>query len=230
MVASGDPIWYTGDTGDLPPQVEDALQEYVDEAHSKTVAVLPLRRPPPLEEDDPKKRVEPEPPIGALIVEQIEDSRVSQSLTHRSEVVCQHSSTALANALEHQNLFLMPVWRALGKTRWIVEARTLPKTLSIAGAVLALLLILGFWPASFSLEGKGTLEPVVRRNVYAQVDGVVEDIPEGIEHGAFVKEEPIAVETPQHSDQDRPGRDRGKPGRRPEKSWTACGKNWPPEG
>jgi multidrug efflux pump subunit AcrA (membrane-fusion protein) len=193
VVASGDPIWYTGDTRDLPPQVEDALQEYVDEAHSKTVAVLPLRRPPPPEEDDPKKRVERETPIGALIVEQIEDSRVTQSLTHRSDVVCQHSSTALANALEHQNLFLMPVWRALGKTRWIVEARTLPKTLSIGGAVLALLLILGFWPANFTLEGKGTLEPVVRRNVFANVDGIVAEIPKGIDHGAFVKEGQLLV-------------------------------------
>jgi multidrug efflux pump subunit AcrA (membrane-fusion protein) len=194
VVASGDPIWYTGDTRDLPPQVEDALQEYVDEAHSKTVAVLPLRRPPPPEEDDPKKRVERDEPIGALIVEQIEDSRVSQSLTHRSDVVCQHSSTALANALEHQNLFLMPVWRALGKTRWIVEARTLPKTLSIAAAVLALLLVLGFWPADFTLEGKGTLEPVVRRNVFTQTDGIVEDeIPKGIVHGAFVKKDQLLL-------------------------------------
>ncbi len=193
VVASGDPIWYTGDTRDLPPQVEEALQEYIDEAHSKTVAVLPLRRPPPPEEDDPKKRVEREAPIGALIVEQIEDSRVSQSLTHRSDVVCQHSSTALANALEHQNLFLMPVWRALGKTRWIVEARTLPKTLSICGAVLALLLFLCFWPADFTLEGKGTLEPVVRQNVFAKIDGIVDDIPEGIEHGAMVKKGQLLV-------------------------------------
>lgn len=193
VVASGDPVWYTGDTRDLPPQVEDALQEYVDDAHSKTVAVLPLRRPPPLEEDDPKKRVERDEPIGALIVEQIEDSRITQSLTHRSDVVCQHSSTALANALEHQNLFLMPVWRALGKTKWIVEARTLPKTLSIAGAVLALVLFLCFWPADFTLEGKGTLEPVVRQKVFARVDGVVEDIPETTKHGEFVKKEQLLL-------------------------------------
>ena len=33
----------------------------------------------------------------------------------------------MANALEHQNLFLMPVWRALGKSRWIVGARTFPR-------------------------------------------------------------------------------------------------------
>lgn len=188
VVASGDPVWYTGDTRDLPPQVEEALQEYVDEAHSKTVAVLPLRRAPGPEEDDPKKRVEREAPIGALIVEQIEDSRVTQSLTHRADVVCQHSSTALANALEHQNLFLMPVWRALGKTRWIVEARTLPKTLSIIGGVVLVLLVLGLWPANFTLESKGTLEPVVRRNVYANIDGIVNVIPEGIDDGAAVKE------------------------------------------
>jgi multidrug efflux pump subunit AcrA (membrane-fusion protein) len=194
VVASGDPIWYTGDTRDLPPQVEEALQEYVDEAHSKTVAVLPLRRPPGPEEDDPKKRVDREQPIGALIVEQIEDSRVTQSLTHRADVVCQHSSTALANALEHQNLFLMPVWRALGKTRWIVEARTLPKTLSIVAAVLAVLLFLGLWPANFTLESKGTLEPVARRKVFAQTDGIVDQIPEGIDHGAMVKKDQLLLQ------------------------------------
>lgn len=176
VVASGDPVWYTGDTRDLPPQVEEAVQEYVDEAHSKTVAVLPLRRPAPLEEDDPTKRETAEGPIGALIVEQIEDSRVEGSLVQRSEVVCRHSSSALANALEHQNLFLMPVWRALGKTRWVLQARTLPKTLSIAAAVLVVLGVLIVWPAQFTLESKGSLEPVVRQDVFAGIDGVVQDL------------------------------------------------------
>ena len=161
VVASGDPVWYTGDTRDLPPQVEDAVQEYVDEAHSKTVAVLPLRRPAPPEEDDPKKRVEPEAPIGALIVEQIEDSRVAASLMQRSDVVCQHSSTALANALEHQNLFLMPVWRALGKTRWVVArpARCRRRSASPA-ACCCCCWSWGSGRRDFTLESKGTLEPV----------------------------------------------------------------------
>jgi hypothetical protein len=193
VVASGDPVWYTGDTRDLPPQVEDAVQEYVDEAHSKTVAILPLKRPPPPEGDDPKKQAKPEPPIGALIVEQIEDSRVTASLTHRTDVVCKHSSTALANALEHQNLFLMPVWRALGKTRWIVEARTLPKTLSIAAAVVVVLLALGLWPVDFTMESKGTLEPVDRHRVFAALDASVDDIPAGIDHGAHVNRDQVLL-------------------------------------
>ena len=55
-------------------------------------------------------------------------------MVQRVDVVCKHSSTALANAMEHQNLFLMPLWRAMGKTRWVMQARTLPKTISIAAS------------------------------------------------------------------------------------------------
>ena len=82
----------------------------------------------------------------------------------------------MANALEHQNLFLMPVWRMLGKARWVVQARTLPKTLSITAAVLVLLGGLAMWPAQFTLESKGTLEPVVRQDVFAGIDGVVDEL------------------------------------------------------
>jgi len=190
VVATGEPVWYTGDTSDMAPQVEDAVQEYVDESHSKNVAILPLMRPVPIteDEDDPAKRKKPEAPIGALIVEQIEDSRVPAAMVQRVEVVCRHSSTALANALEHQNLFLMPVWRALGKTRWILEARTLPKTISISAAVVAVLLVLTFWPADFELHSKGSLEPVLHSDVFAGIDGRIIKIPEDIKHGSAVTE------------------------------------------
>ncbi|MBU4399552.1 MAG: efflux RND transporter periplasmic adaptor subunit [Planctomycetes bacterium] len=189
VVATGDTVWYTGETRDLAPQVEDAVQEYVDEAHSKTVAVLPLQRPAPPEEDDPKKRTKPEPPIGALVVERIEDSRLSANMVHRAEVVRQHSSTALANAIEHQNLVLMPVWRALGKTRWVLQARTLPKTLSISGGVLLVLLVFALWPARFTMESKGTLEPVWRQDVFAGIDGVVEELK--VAHGEMVAKDQL---------------------------------------
>ncbi|MBN1393766.1 MAG: biotin/lipoyl-binding protein [Pirellulales bacterium] len=189
VVATGEAIWYTGDTRDLAPQVEDAVQEYVDDAHSKSVAVLPLQRPAPPEEDDAKKRSEPPPPIGALIVERIEDSRLAPQMVHRAEVVRQHSATALANAMEHQNLFLMPVWRALGKARWVVEARTLPKTLGIGGGVLLMLLILALWPARFTMESRGALEPVDRRDVFAGIDGVVEELK--VAHGDEVDKDQL---------------------------------------
>jgi len=190
VVATGEAVWYTGDTRDMPPQVENAVQEYIDDSHTKTIAVLPLQRPAPPEEDDPKKRSEPEPPIGALIVEQIEDSRLAPNTVHRAEVVRQHSSAALANSMEHQNLFLMPVWRALGKTRWVLEARTLPKTISISAAVLLLIVVLAVWPARFTMEARGSLEPVWRQDVFAGIDGVVDELM--VAHGSPVtKDQPL---------------------------------------
>ena len=50
VTATGEDLWYTGDTSDLAPQVEEALDTYVDESHAKAVAVLPLV-PPLLEEE-----------------------------------------------------------------------------------------------------------------------------------------------------------------------------------
>jgi multidrug efflux pump subunit AcrA (membrane-fusion protein) len=189
VVATGDPVWYAGDTRDMAPQVEDAIQEYIDESHSKNVAVLPLKRPQPTAEEDPDSHREPEPPVGALIVEQIEDSRVPATMVQRVEVVCRHSSTALANAMEHQSLFLMPVWRMLGKSRWVLRARTLPKTLTIAGIVLVALLALIFWPINFNVHCKGKLEPVICNNVFARVDGIVDEL--FVEHGYDVKKDQL---------------------------------------
>ena len=177
VVASGEAIWYTGDTSNMAPQVEDAVQEYVDESHSKTVAVLPLERPLPVgAEDDPEDRPEPEPPIGALIVEQIEDSRIPEKMLQRVEVVCQHSSMALANSLEHNSLFLMPVWRAIGKSRFLVKARTLPKTILVVSAVLIVLLAMVVVPWGFKMQADGSIEPVLRREVFAGIDGTVEEV------------------------------------------------------
>jgi multidrug efflux pump subunit AcrA (membrane-fusion protein) len=186
VMVTGEPMWYAGDTRDMAPQVEEAVQAYVDEAHSKTVAVLPLRREQHAEEEERQDRPDPEAPVGALIVEQIEDNRIPASMVQRVDVVCRHSSAALANAMQHQNLFLMPVWRALGKSTVVVKARTLPKTLSIGGAILAVLLALFIWPADFRLESKGTLEPVEHRDVFAGTKGVVTKVQ--VKHGDIVKQ------------------------------------------
>jgi len=187
VVASGEPVWYTGDTSNMAPQVEDAIQEYVDESHTKALAVLPLQRPQVVEKEKerPDEPDETPPPVGALVVEQIEDSRVPQKMFHRVEVVCQHSATALANALEHESLFLMPVWRTLGKTRLLTRARTLPKVLLGAGAAMALVVALVLVPAELKMKCDGSLEPIERRNVYAGAKGTVEEVL--VAHGESVR-------------------------------------------
>ena len=187
VVRTGEPLWYSGDTSDFAPQVEAAVQEYVDVAHSKIVAVLPLKEPASSDEKAPPGKI-----VGALVVEQIEEARSEEWLKERANVVCEHAGTALANAIEHHSLFLMPVWKLLGKTSVIVKLRNLPKTLLAAGLVTAALLALCYIPADFEIESRGTLEPVIRRDVFASLDGVVHDVL--VEHGMTVSEGTPLVE------------------------------------
>lgn len=177
VVATGDAIWYTGDTSNMPPQVEETLQHYVDESHSKTVAVIPLKEPvDPADKADERNPPPPPQTLGALIVEQIESSRLPDGLVERVDVVVGHSSLALTNSLTHHRLFLMPVWKTLGKASWVVQARTLPKTVAISLAVLAALIALWVVPWEFRMKGKGVLRPVDRKQVFAQLDGDVEKV------------------------------------------------------
>ncbi|MBN1853770.1 MAG: HlyD family efflux transporter periplasmic adaptor subunit, partial [Pirellulales bacterium] len=185
VTVTGEDLWYTGDTSDLAPQVEDALDAYVDESHAKAVAVLPLIPPPAEEEPHDDADVEPPAVVGALIVEQMVDSRPPEGLAQRVDIVRQHSATAIANAQEHENLFLMPLWKTIGKARWLVRARTLPKTIAVLVAIAILVLWLCFWPADFTLEARGKLLPEVRRNIYAGIDGHVLDVL--VDHGQEVR-------------------------------------------
>ncbi len=171
VVATGETVWYTGDTSMMAPQVEDAVQEYVDEVHSKAVAIIPLKEPH--DQTDPLANPKV---LGALIIEQIEDSRPREGMTQRIDVVSEHSALALSNTTEHHDLFLMPVWRAIGKSRWVVEARQLPYTISILIALVVISLFMFLWPTDFTLNASGTLEPAVKRQIFATNDGRISEV------------------------------------------------------
>lgn len=181
VVAAGEPLWHDGKTDDLPPQIEEALEEYVDQSYGRHIAVLPLREPVRNSNNEPtgaageidrdgSHRGET---IGALIVEQIESSLPTEVFHNRVNLVYEHGTRAVANSMHHNNLFLMPVWRSLGRISWIIKARTLPKTLAIVGLICAIILALVFIPWELELEANGTLEPGESRHVFAPIDGIV---------------------------------------------------------
>ena len=99
-------------------------------------------------------------------------------MQRRVEVVRDHSALALANAIEHHSLFLMPLWSFIGKSRAIVALRNLPKTLAVIAVLLGSLIALFLWPKEFTLESRGTLEPVVKHEVFAEQTGIVTQIDE----------------------------------------------------
>ncbi len=178
VVRCNEAVWYTGDTSDFAPQVEKAVENYVDESHPKMVAVFPLtkKRLEEAAEEDINAREKPLAPFGALIVEQIEDNRIPERMKKRVEIVADHACSALGNSLDHNSVFLMPVWRMIGKSKVLVTARMLPKTVSVTLAIIAAICALIFVPWDFNMQCPGNLEPVERRNVYATVAGKIEEV------------------------------------------------------
>jgi len=184
VVAAGEPLWHDGTTEDLPPQIEEALEDYVDQSYGRNIAVLPLREPQRQDPEDEggaaglieRDHAHRGEVIGALIVEQIESDLPAEVFHARVDLVYEHGTRALANSLAHTNLFLMPVWRTLGRAGWVLRARTLPKTVAVAGLIVAVILGLIFIPLELQLEAEGTIEPEVRREIFAPLDGEVIDV------------------------------------------------------
>ncbi len=104
VCATGEPLWYSGETQDLPPQLETALEDYVDESHTKSLAVLPLFKSDPFKEKkDDELGAETQSPyqsaqgdvIGSLIIEQIDSVQSRDLIAPRVDLVCQHSARAI---------------------------------------------------------------------------------------------------------------------------------------
>lgn len=190
VVRSGEDLWYTGDTQNLAPQVEKAVNEYVDESHTKQIAVLPLREHDP-HADDKTRDKKRENMLGAIVIEQLVDSRAPDGLMQRVDVVRRHSATALTNAQSHEGLFLLPVWRFIGKSRVLVTARNLPKTVLASIAIIAAIIAMWLVPWDFTVAAEGRLLPSTRANVFAAVDGRITDVL--VKEGQQVKKDELVA-------------------------------------
>jgi hypothetical protein len=203
VARAGDPLWHPDPASELPPQIEEELEIYIDESHATSLAIIPLEKPRPTPvvkpggvdavavakaEAAPKRAPEP---IGALVAEWFSSSSFDGGRRARVELVAEHGRVAIANALAHTSLPLYGLLNLLGKSRALTTARNLPRTVLAALATLAGILALVFVPADLRLEGKGTLEPVHRRDVFAEIEGVVAKLEPGLEHGAEVKQDQL---------------------------------------
>jgi hypothetical protein len=200
IARAGEPLWHPDPDHELPPQIEEELEHYIDESHATALAILPLEKPRPTPVVKPGgvdataiARAEAAPrsvpePIGALVAEWFQSAALDAGRRARVDLVAEHGRSALANALTHTSLPLYPLLDLAGKSKVLTTARNLPRTVLAGVAALAAIAALVLVPAELRLEGKGTLEPVHRRDVFAGIDGVVERLEPGLEHGAEVRQ------------------------------------------
>jgi hypothetical protein len=177
VIKAGQPLWYTGEDADLPPQIETRLHDYVDSSHCKMLAIIPLLdKAPDADLDQPNRRKTKDRPIGALIVEQLSDSRIADTTRRRVDVVIQHGQTALANSNRYSSIFLMPLWQFLGRITAAFDVENRWKTFAATLAIAATGMFLTMFPYTFGLAANGRLVPQSQFEVFAQTDGTMDEV------------------------------------------------------
>lgn len=180
VIRHGENLVYSGTMEEhWPGDVRKALSEYLEESGSKLLVIMPM--------GDSREFADPKGKSNtALIGEMIEDPAPPEEMAGRLDVVARHTAIALANALEHDDIFLLTVWKTIGRsTRWM-KGRGLPKLVLAALALAGVVAFLTFFPYPLRLEGRGELVPSLRRTVYAPFDGIISEVK--VDHGLATSE------------------------------------------
>ena len=169
------------DAGELPPQISGPLSDYLEEAGSRMIAIVPLMsgdRDLGKKDLDPEERHRKKPPevMGALIVEQVAESRLAPGLTAKLDLLNDHVAAALQTAREDERIFLRGPLRVLGRAQEYLHGRKLLKTLAAVAVLVATGLALWLVPHEYRVTGEGVLVPSVQRKVFAPFDGEVVDV------------------------------------------------------
>jgi multidrug efflux pump subunit AcrA (membrane-fusion protein) len=177
VTAAGEAFWFSGETENVPPQIAGPLHAWQDESHARSLAIIPLPAAPIADQPTDRGSGAKLPPsLGALVIERFGGERMDDACQTRIGLVASHARRALQNALDYESFPFFRVLAPLKKWRWFAAARRLPKTAAVLAGALAVIVALVYVPADFEIEGRGTLQPRNRRNVFARSDGIVAEV------------------------------------------------------
>jgi len=177
-------FWYPAENN-LPGEIDKPLQAYLGATATRSMVVVPVFNEPPqyFETPDPVK-TKPRL-IGGLVIEHCGEEWHRSDIEDGVDIVSRHASDAIRNSYNHRQLLFYPIWKWLGKSKVVLAARNLPKTIAAAIGVLALGLLLAFFPADLKIACEGVLVPEQRSKVFVPLDGTISSIE--VEHASKVK-------------------------------------------
>jgi hypothetical protein len=165
----GEKLVFKGEKDDsLPPDVLNALDDYLAESQPKLLVVAPVR--------DEREKNEKTPSRSVMMLEMFNPPENADPLVSRLEVVGKHAASALYNAAELKKVPFKPLWWPVMRLQEGVGGKA--KFFLYGGIALAVLLMLMmiFVPAALKVDSKGQIEPVETSYVYAPSEGVIRDI------------------------------------------------------
>ena len=188
VIRTNEKMEYTGKVDHLAPKIERALADFVQESGSRMVTVIPVFKPDPvIEKEDSNSRPleKVRKAVGGIIIEQVAESQPKPGVLEKGELISDHIGASIYNAKQYNRLFLMPLWRGLGKVFGFLEGRNGLKAalvvFTLAGVVAAMVMV----PWDYRVEGQGKMMPVIQKDVFVPWDGEVVEI--RAESGKHVK-------------------------------------------
>lgn len=187
------PLIWMKDSGEVSRKIRASLEFYQRFSEPEFLAVIPVFSKVSL---DQNRWSESGHVVGAIVTERFESTdkaEMIRKLRPFSDLAC----SGLRQAARYESIPLRPVWVVLNSIfRWFALDR-IPKT-AIALAVLAGLLLAAFSiKTDFQIEIRGELRPVKENNLFAPVDGIVEQL--FVKHGDQINagEEVLRLRSPE---------------------------------
>ncbi|MCA9030751.1 MAG: HlyD family efflux transporter periplasmic adaptor subunit, partial [Planctomycetaceae bacterium] len=110
---------------------------------------------------------------GCLVVEQATEARPRTNVVQRTELLTEHIETAIHNAQRYESIFLLPLWRFIGRTIGWFKGRRVWAALAIIAGIALVGAGLAYIPWEYRVEAKGLAMPVDQHEVFAPWDGDV---------------------------------------------------------
>ncbi len=180
VMKTGERLVYTGSVDNLPPPLEKPLSDYLAESRMRMVAMIPLIDPRRTAKTDadgqPIRKRDKRATVGCLIVEQANESEPRVGLISKVDLITPHVSEAIADAEQHESIFLLPLWRMLGRSiRWF-RGRRLATAIAVIIGLTGVGAALAYYPWTYRVTADGRLMPVVQHEVFAPENGEVLEI------------------------------------------------------
>ena len=193
IIATRQTFWFPTDQPQ-PPQIENPLREYLATSATRSLVVHPVFDSAEQDLAHPDKRQRRRPPekklIGGIVIEHCKEQWNPETVAPVVDMACRHAADAWRNSWQHHNLFAYPVWHWLGKSKVLASAKNLPKTLLAIGGLTLFMLAMLLVQTDFRMTCDGLLIPESRRNVFANITGIVREV--FVDHGQKVeKDQPL---------------------------------------
>lgn len=146
-------------------QIEVAIEDYRNYTEVRSLVAVPLR-------DEQATGRKPRRPIGMIVAERFSDSFTDDSLSSVG-TLAEFASQGLANVMRSRG---RPLTRAARRFENFFTLPHLSKATILLGLIAAAGFALVTIPAEFTVTARGSLQPVIRRDIFAPRSGIVRQV------------------------------------------------------